>query len=172
MVKNLNFGCGTKYLKGYINADIDRKIRADVYFDFSKFPYPFEDNTFDGVYTDCCLEHLNNVEKVMEELHRICKNGTIIEIKVPYFTSPGAITNFHHITYFGSNTFNIFKPENQYHYYVPVDYEILKDKIIFGRLYRALGLGYLFNKFATMYECFFCFIFPARGMEYNLRVIK
>jgi predicted SAM-dependent methyltransferase len=171
-MEKLNFGCGLDYKKGYTNADITPKVKADVYFDFEKFPYPFKDNKFDRVYASHILEHLKNVVRILEELHRISKAGAIIEIKTPYFTTPGAMTNFHHITYFSSGTLNIFEPKSGYHYYTSASYHILEKKIAFGRLYKYLGLQFLFNKFQTVYEAFFCFIFPAREMQYKLLVIK
>ena len=171
-LKKLNLGCGLNYKKGYINTDIDKKVKADIYFDFSKFPYPFKSNTFEEVYASHILEHLKNVVEVMEELYRICKKDAVVKIKVPYFTTPGALTNFHHITYFDSGTMNIFEPKSNYHYYTKANYKILKKKIVFGKLHKYLGLEYVFNKFQNIYEAFFCFIFPAREMQYKLRVLK
>jgi ubiquinone/menaquinone biosynthesis C-methylase UbiE len=43
-------------------------------YDFDIFPYPFEDNTFDEIFSAHFLEHVTDLGKVMEELTRIGKN--------------------------------------------------------------------------------------------------
>jgi ubiquinone/menaquinone biosynthesis C-methylase UbiE len=40
-------------------------------YDFEKFPYPFEDNTFDEIYCSHVLEHMSDLGKVMEEFTRV-----------------------------------------------------------------------------------------------------
>ncbi len=70
----LNLGCGSEYLKGYINIDIMQGV-ADVVWDLNKCPYPFEDDSVDYVLAKHVLEHLDDVISVMNELHRIVKKG-------------------------------------------------------------------------------------------------
>jgi len=57
-------------------------------FDLDVFPYPFEDNTFDEIYSAHVLEHVTDMGKTMEELTRIGKPGCEIKVIVPYFTNP------------------------------------------------------------------------------------
>jgi ubiquinone/menaquinone biosynthesis C-methylase UbiE len=76
--------------EGYINADKQQIKGVDKVFDFDNPNYPFEDNYFDEVICYHVLEHINDVPLVLKELHRICKNGAIIHIKVPYYNHPCA----------------------------------------------------------------------------------
>lgn len=82
----LNLGCYKDIRKGYINLDKEKFFEwIDVVHNLEKFPYPFEDNTFDEILANCILEHLNvDRIKFYEELHRICKNEAIIKLKVPF----------------------------------------------------------------------------------------
>ncbi len=96
----LNFGCGNKILKGYINVDIQYGEGIDKSFDFDKFPYPFEDNTFDFILLDNVLEHLEDPKAIMNELHRICKKSGIVRIIVPHFNNSGAFNDYTHKHYF------------------------------------------------------------------------
>lgn len=83
----LNLGCFKDIKEGYINLDQAKfNDKIDVVHDLEKVPYPFEDNTFDGVLARCVLEHIseNKRKDIYKELHRICKNGAIIYIRVPY----------------------------------------------------------------------------------------
>lgn len=57
-------------------------------FDLEKFPYPFEDNSLDEIYSAHVLEHMDDLGKVMEEFTRICKPGAEIKVIVPYFSNP------------------------------------------------------------------------------------
>ena len=85
-MKILDLGCGKRKRKGAIGVDISEDTDADVIHDnnLNVFPYPFVDNEFDYVYADNVIEHLDNVVKVLEELHRISKNGATIKIIVPF----------------------------------------------------------------------------------------
>lgn len=109
-MNKLHFGTGENYMKGFVNLDFNKNIKADVYHDFHNLPLPFTDNYFDYVYTSHTLEHIRKEMffKVMDELLRICKNGTIIDVTTPHFTSINAMKNPSHYTEFGINTFIFF----------------------------------------------------------------
>lgn len=101
-MRKLNLGCGRKYLEGYINIDICEKVKADLYFNLNKTPYPFEDNSIDEVLMMHSLEHLDN-NKVLKELYRIGKPNAIIKIEVPFSTN-----GFNHIQHTRCYDWNTF----------------------------------------------------------------
>ena len=74
-MNKLNLGCGQDIRKGYVNLDFLKLRGVDVVHDLNKFPYPFDDDEFDEIYTSHVLEHLDNLPKAMKELKRICRNG-------------------------------------------------------------------------------------------------
>ena len=53
-----------------------------------KFPYPFEQDSVDEILLKHVLEHIgqdpNLFNNIIKELYRICKNGAIIDIRVPH----------------------------------------------------------------------------------------
>ncbi|MDP2908668.1 MAG: methyltransferase domain-containing protein [Nanoarchaeota archaeon] len=114
----LNLGCGNDIKGGYLNVDIGEGKGVDIVWDLNKYPYPFEDNTFEEIVADMVLEHLNDKIKPMEEMIRICKNGAIIKITVPYYASKGALTHIDHKQFFSEGTFNLFYPKD----YLPKDH--------------------------------------------------
>ena len=77
----INFGCGDKKLAGYVNVDICGE--PDVRTDLSKFPWPFESECADEVYSEHFLEHVKDFESTIFELHRILKPDGILHFKVP-----------------------------------------------------------------------------------------
>ncbi len=85
-MKKLNLGAGQFRKEGYINVDWDDKAEPDVKCDLNKFPYPFEDNEFQEIITEHCLEHLENPFEVIKELHRILDSKGKLIIKVPHFS--------------------------------------------------------------------------------------
>jgi len=48
---------------------------------------PFEDNTFDAVFSVAVLEHVSDVEKTMSESLRVLKKGGILWANVPNYSS-------------------------------------------------------------------------------------
>jgi Methyltransferase domain len=89
----LNLGCGRKHRAGAVNLDRPAASSPDVVHDLDIRPWPFADNRFDQVYAFDVIEHLADLVGVMEELHRICRDGASIEISVPHFSSANAFTD-------------------------------------------------------------------------------
>jgi SAM-dependent methyltransferase len=98
MSRNLNFGCGTNIMQGFDNLDLKD-------FDFNRAHYPIKNDTYGYVYSRHVLEHLREPEKVLNELHRICKPGAVIDIIVPHLNNSGAFSMLGHISYFNDRTF-------------------------------------------------------------------
>ena len=61
------------FLKGYINIDSSSLVKPDIVADICKLP--FKNSSVDEIYTAHTLEHVNDFEKAMKELHRVLKTG-------------------------------------------------------------------------------------------------
>lgn len=106
MEKYLNVGCGKDYKKGWINLDFrTNNIKIDVQHNLNKFPYPFQDNTFDKVLMQMVLEHVEKPIKVLKEITRICKDKATITIIVPHAFSYANISNIQHKSNFTEHSF-------------------------------------------------------------------
>ncbi len=178
----LDVGCGNKKRPGAIGIDSNRNTQADVIHDLNVFPYPFEDNTFDEIYVTHCIEHLDDVLRVMEELHRIGKPGARVTVDAPYFSGQDAFSDPTHKHFFTSRSFDYFTgdfPEFSF-YSSKARFKKLGYHIDFwkihklggARLQNYLGLGFLANRLTGVYEKFFAFIFPAQSIRYELEVVK
>ncbi len=113
-MKILDLGCGKRKRKGTVGIDISNDTDADIIHDLNKFPYPFSDNEFDYVYADNIIEHLDDVVKVLEELHRITKEGATIKVIVPFFRSVYAYIDPTHKHFFTVRSFDYFDPEKDF----------------------------------------------------------
>lgn len=101
----LNLGCGKKKIDGFVNCDIDKSMNPDKIIDLSK-KLPFKDNTIDEVFTSHTLEHIPKnvlVNTTLPEIWRVCKNGAILKIIVPFMDSQNVLN---HVTRFNRDTFN------------------------------------------------------------------
>lgn len=78
----LNLGCGKHKFEGWHNADL---ADADLNFDFEKFPWPIKDNTYDYIYSNDVLDHLEDFFSVMKEIYRIAKPGATVDITTPFY---------------------------------------------------------------------------------------
>lgn len=120
----LHLGCGTVYLKDYVNCDIGgvlakdnpelveqnittvkkyykypygdpykdigkrpggNQIVVDMNLDLSKIPYPFEDNSVQGILAVSILEHFTDGEArwLLKEWNRILESNGVVYIDVP-----------------------------------------------------------------------------------------
>lgn len=85
----IDLGCGNNKKKGFIGFDIKKNSAADYVYNLAK-GIPLPDNSVDELYTSHFLEHLDDHNHMMKEMIRVCKNGTRIEIVLPYYSYIGA----------------------------------------------------------------------------------
>jgi SAM-dependent methyltransferase len=137
----LNLGCGKDPKPGYINADLTEFSWVDQAFNFNKFPYPFEDDYFDEIFSDNVLEHLDDIPSVMKELHRISKADGRIQIIVPYYNCYGAFNDVTHTHYFSHLSFEPFYAEvPKANYFIEERFKLLElklDPTRFGNLFLS-----------------------------------
>ena len=172
----LHLGCGNNKKKGYINCDISPAVKPDKIVDLEK-KLPFKDNSVDEIIIEHCLEHIQNFIPLMHEIHRVCKNGAIINIKVPFYSSWGQFNDPTHIRFFSPFTFDYFKVGN-YSHEVNAEksmFEIKKVNLNFG-VGTSSKLNFIFNPLLNfnhrLYCRFFAWIFPASEIEFKLEVKK
>ena len=178
----LDLGCGNNKKAGAIGIDFNKNTQADHVHNLNAFPYPFTDNTFDEIVSAHCIEHLDDVVKVMEELHRIAKPGARIVIDAPYFSGQDAFSDPTHKHFFTSRSFDYFTgdfPEFSF-YSSTARFKKISFHIDFWKIHKLggvrlqnyLGFGFLANRLTGVYEKFFAFIFPAQSIRYVLEVVK
>jgi ubiquinone/menaquinone biosynthesis C-methylase UbiE len=90
----LDFGCGSKPYQSlfkvdkYVGLDYDgeghshENEQIDYYYDGKKIP--FDDNTFDSVFTTEVFEHIFNLPEILPEIKRVMKKDALILITCPF----------------------------------------------------------------------------------------
>jgi SAM-dependent methyltransferase len=123
----LELGCGRTKKEGYLGVDLVSE--ADIQMDMLEYLLTLEDNAVDTVRSYHSLEHLPKEKfvRVFKEILRTCKNGSIIEIGVPYHTQYVNLGNPYHKMYFNEHTFRFFVRDNDDHYNVIPRSGLIRD---------------------------------------------
>lgn len=81
----INLGAGSKRYPEYVNIDSDSGCNPDFVVDIETERLPFEDSSVDCVIAHHILEHLGDgFFHCVQELYRVCKHGTVIDVRVPH----------------------------------------------------------------------------------------
>lgn len=118
MIK-LNVGGGRLVKSGFTNIDIvqfvDQKGSecVDVVMDIEKEKLPYEDGTVDEIIIDNVLEHLVELRHVMNECHRVLKEGGVMWGCVPVANSFIALKDPTHVRVFIPETFSYFVGQSE-----------------------------------------------------------
>ena len=80
----LNLGCGPNILEGWLNTDIEPIDDRVVYLDAGK-PFPFEDETFDFIFSEHMFEHLTYKEgkNMLSECYRVLRRDGVLRLSLP-----------------------------------------------------------------------------------------
>jgi SAM-dependent methyltransferase len=170
----LDLGCGNKKRAGAVGVDFNDRTAADIVHDLNVFPYPIKDAEFDEVYLDNCLEHLDNVIRVMEEVHRVLKPGGLAKVIVPYFRSRWAFIDPTHRHFFTVNSFDFFDPGSQI--CTRYDYTLARfrvERVVFNETLpnawtrqRVVNLA---NRRPAHYEHYLSQFYPLDDISFYLR---
>ncbi len=180
-MKSLDLGCGNNKQPGMIGIDINPRSDADIVHDLNRFPYPFEDSTFDEIHADNTVEHLEHISSVMEELHRISRPGALIRITVPYFRARWAFVDPTHRHFFTVDSFGYFDPDHPFNRrYTYSGAKFKTVSIVFNEKFAATGLGGVLrcgvkafaNRWPRLYEGYASHLFPLDEVTFYLSTIK
>ena len=108
----LNLGCGNRKLDGFINVDQSETCHPDEVFNLETFPWPWEDNSVSEIKLIHVLEHLGQQSNVflsiMKEMHRVCRDGAMIEIVVPHPRHDDFLSDPTHVRAITTATLGLF----------------------------------------------------------------
>jgi len=169
-IKKLILGQGSDGEENMVTIDIDPEHKPDVVHDLNQTPYPFKDDEFDEVWSHHVMEHLEELPKVMEELHRITKPGGKIFIEVPHHSSWMANTPDHKLR------FNYFAFDGYVSgrttWKTGRKFDLINREITFRKALRRFGWAWHFNRFPKAYERKWTYMFPAEHLKITLTPVK
>lgn len=167
----LDVGCGARKHPGAIGLDISADTDADVVHDLDRFPYPFDDNTFDQVLMQDVIEHVERPYAVVAELARICRPGARVQLRTPHFSSVLAYSDPTHRHFFSRHAI-LGLAEPGFAHYTETRMRVVSVTLDFWAPFRVLGIAALANRQPELYERYFAFRFPAMNIRADFEVLK
>ena len=168
----LNLGCGRKRMENAINLDRTAETAPDIVHDLNQTPWPFPHDSFRTVYAYDVIEHLDDVLRVMEEVHRVSQNGARVHITVPHISCANAFTDPTHRHYFGYSSFDYFTEDNDLSFYSCARFRSRKVVLFFCPTIFSKIVWRVANRYPAAYERRWAWIFPAWYLHFELEVVK
>jgi SAM-dependent methyltransferase len=175
---SLELGCGPFSKSCDVGVDRLAGPAVDVVHDLQVFPWPLETSAYHRIVCLNVLEHLHDLVRTMEEIHRVAAAGAVVVIRVPTASSPDLFTDPTHVRGFGIRTFDVFvegRPTRRFGY---SSARFVVQKARFERAgARFLGLVDRFvcwgaNRFPDYYESRFEWCYPMTALYFELVVDK
>lgn len=110
----LNLGCGGDIRDDSINIDITQAEGIDLVLDLSVFPWPWPDNSVDGIHASHIIEHLPDPKPFILECLRILKKGGFLRLKVPHSSNISAVGCMGHYRTYSYDTLNDYLARDFY----------------------------------------------------------
>lgn len=104
-VKKIDLGCGKNKREGFFGVDMSPDVKPDLVWNLEEYPYPFEDGQIEEIHCSHTIEHLQELMPFMNECHRILKQGGIMSVVAPYYTSVRCWQDPTHIQPISEHTF-------------------------------------------------------------------
>ena len=87
-IKNLEYldiGCGPNTKSEFVNLDYKWTPEIDICWDLNKNRLPFTNNSFKGIFSEHCFEHISfdSFIKNMKEIYRVLKKDGILRLIMP-----------------------------------------------------------------------------------------
>ncbi len=112
----LNLGCGTNRIEGFLNVDKFKECEPDLVCDLEVFPWPWSTNSVSAVVMAHALEHMYGSSgaflEFMKELYRVCQNGAEILILVPHPRHDDFLNDPTHVRAITPTIFTLFSKKS------------------------------------------------------------
>lgn len=81
----LNLGAGKNHIFGFQSVDISGNVGADIVYDLTKYPWPWDDSSIDEIHCAHFIEHLDGIERMafFNECYRVMKPGATMKCITP-----------------------------------------------------------------------------------------
>ena len=170
----LSVGCGKRIFSDeYLRLDISPSVNPDLVWDLDQVPSPLSDSQFEEVECFDVIEHVQDISRTLEELHRVMKQGGILHITTPHFSCANSFTDPTHRHHLGYFSFDYYCDGHALAYYSNARFRIKTRNLQFqgGRFRRSI-ISRIANAHPARYEQFWAWIFPAWFIHVELEAIK
>lgn len=184
--KVIELGCGPNKKPGVFGIDGLDLDGVDYVFNLEEGLPFLPDNSVDHIISRHFLEHIENFDGLLKDIHRVLKPGGIKEVYVPHFSNPYYYSDPTHKRFFGLYTFDYYSQGHpKYKRRVPSFYglnqfEVLERKLVFrspffGRNIVKRLAHHFYNLtpyLQEFYEENHCYFIPCQELKFMLRPKK
>jgi SAM-dependent methyltransferase len=164
----LDVGCGPHCLPDAVGIDMFTFSGVEHVHDVNRAPWPLESNRFEFIRCQHAIEHFSNVHTVAREMHRVCKDGAVIEFITPHYSSYASWGDPTHVHHFALGSIPILFTQAV----GEKGFEVLENKLTFTGSVSDL-LGWLIYKMSPRkYEKHWAWISPANEVHTKIRIRK
>lgn len=167
----LDLGCGNRKVSGAVGVDISADTDADIVHNLDVRPWPIKDSSFDEVLLQDVIEHVAEPFQTMEEIHRICRPGAIVQLRTPHFSSAlayGDPTHRHYLSL--AAVMSLADP--RFAHYGAARFEVLSARLDSWLPYRLMGIEAAANRWPGLYEKYLAFIITSMNIRAVFRANK
>lgn len=184
----IDLGCGTNKKKGFKGIDLLPLEGVDYVINLEEGLKFIGDNIVDEFFTSHFLEHIENLDLILSEIHRTLKPTGKCVIIVPHFSNPYFYSDYTHKRFFGLYTFDYFSvSDKRYKRKVPkyntnFTFKVEERKLVFRspsfklfNLIRKHIYQNIFNaspRMREIYEGLFTNLFSCTELHFILKPIK
>lgn len=167
----LNVGCGPSKKAGYFGMDIHPYEGVDLVQDIGNVPWKIDESSCEEVFANQVIEHVADLKSFFNEVYRVGKDGCIVKLTTPHYSSHNSWadpTHIHHLS------FNFCKPFTEgYLKEQIVGFEVVSNKITFGSFLWSWPGRLICAVFGDLfYEKRFAWMFPASSIIVHLVIKK
>lgn len=155
-----------------VTLDIVAATNPDVVHDLNVFPWPFEDASFDEIHMRDVIEHLADLVRTMEELHRISRPGARIHIHTPHFSCANSYTDPTHRHHLGMRSLDYFTDGHPWNFYTEARFRPVRRELYFHPGFLRPLVRRLANRWPDAYEHRWSWTYPAWFMAFELEAVK
>jgi SAM-dependent methyltransferase len=166
--RKLDVGCGSYCLPDAVGIDIFAMPGVDFVHDVNTAPWPLAGDRFEFIRCQHAIEHFSSVHTVAREMHRVCKDGAVIEFITPHYSSYASWGDPTHVHHFALASIPLLFEQA-----VGKDrYEVVKNELKFTGSGSDF-IGWLIYKMSPRkYEKKFAWIWPANEIHTTIRIRK
>jgi SAM-dependent methyltransferase len=171
----LDVGCGTRRAEpGAIGIDVSPRSGAEVIWNLDQFPWPLETGSFARIHMSHIIEHVHDVMRTMEEIHRIGRDGADVFIVTPHFSSHNSYTDPTHVRHMAARSFQYFAGEDFPSFTGSrVRFTVENVELKFGKNFVMDNIGrWLARRNMNWYEQRAAWIFPCQDIRCHLKIRK
>jgi ubiquinone/menaquinone biosynthesis C-methylase UbiE len=181
----LELGCGAaKRHPDAIGIDVLDSNGVDVQGDVFEVLAALPSGSVDSVYSYHFMEHIESLDRLIQELARVLKHGAVMEVVVPHFSNPYYYSDPTHKRQFGLYTWSYYAKQHLFSRMVPryggaVHFELIGAELgfksprpFYARFALKRAWGYVINSCSYLQEFYeenLSFIVPCYEVRFVLK---